>query len=496
MQQITSRKTQTQSSNTLTIVRQTKEASGRTIANDVHSKLNSTNHREIIQVKSGQHVQALLSQYKDCSFSIAGGRHSMGGQQFLTDGILLDTSQFNQVVAFDQNSGLLTVQSGMLWGDLVAALSKLNQQYKCHWSIIQKPTGADDISIGGSLAANIHGRVLGRKPFIADIERFTAIMADGTRSLVSRESNAELITLAVGGYGLFCFVEDITIRLTKSTPLVRKVELTDSENLIERLSQMQRQGAAYGDFQFCIDSNADTFLTNGILSVYFPITVNQDDAHTICNTNNLKLSEESWRELLRLAHVDKKKAFTTYSDHYQRTNGQVYASDTFQLSLYVPDYHDWLEDTCHSSNSKGSEMITELYVPKHKLHEFLATAKAALKSQCADVIYGTVRLIEKDDESFLAWAREEYACVIFNLHVDHDQVSLLRSKQSFRTLIDIALSMGGSYYLTYHRYASRKQLLQAYPQFKSFVDRKIHYDPQGRFRSNWFNRVCLSLEAA
>ena len=35
------------------------------------------------------------------------------------------------------------------------------------------------------------------------------------------------------------------------------------------------------------------------------------------------------------------------------------------------------------------------------------------------MIYGTVRLIERDDETFLAWARDRYACVIFNLHVEH-----------------------------------------------------------------------------
>ncbi|MBA3992127.1 MAG: hypothetical protein C0469_01275 [Cyanobacteria bacterium DS2.3.42] len=477
-------------------------ASNQTIANDVHSKLNSTNHREIIKVKSGLQVQALLRSphYKNYAFSIAGGRHAMGGQQFLTDGILLDTSQFNQVVDFDSDGGLITVQAGMLWGDLVTALGRLNQQHKCNWSIIQKPTGADDISIGGSLASNIHGRVLGRKPFIADIEHFTAIMADGKRATVSRTENAELFALAVGGYGMFCFVEDVTIRLIKSTKLVRKVELTDSCNLVDRLSQMQAEGATYGDFQFCIDSSADTFLTNGILSTYHPVA---DD--TACNTSNLNLSEDNWRELLRLAHVDKQKAFTTYSSHYQRTNGQVYSSETFQLSLYVPDYHDALQDGCHShssanptksSHSKGSEMITELYVPKNKLHEFLEASKTALKSQCADVIYGTVRMIEKDDESFLAWAKEDFACVIFNLHVEHDQISILRSKNSFRTLIDIALAMGGSYYLTYHRYASKQQLMLAYPQFKTFVGKKIEYDPQGRFRSNWFNQICLALESA
>ena len=53
------------------------------------------------------------------------------------------------------------------------------------------------------------------------------------------------------------------------------------------------------------------------------------------------------------------------------------------------------------------------------------------------VIYGTVRLIERDDESFLAWAKEPYACIIFNLHVVHtpqgvDQAAALRSAVSSR----------------------------------------------------------------
>lgn len=139
-------------------------------------------------------------------------------------------------------------------------------------------------------------------------------------------------------------------------------------------------------------------------------------------------------------------------------------------------------------------MISELYVPKDKLHAFLLAAKSALRKEQADIIYGTVRMIEKDNESFLAWARENFSCVIFNLHINHDQVSLLRAKQSFRTLIDIAISMGGSYYLTYHRYATRNQLLHAYPQFKEFIARKKHYDPNGRFRSNWFNQTLLCLE--
>ncbi len=458
------------------------------MANDVHSQLNRTRHKEIIQIRSGRQVQELLraSLGTDSSFSIAGGRHSMGGQQFLTDGTLLDTSKLNAVVNFSPKAGLITVQSGMLWADLVSALLLLNREHNCHWSIIQKPTGADDISIGGSLASNIHGRVLGRKPFIQDIESFTAIMANGERKTVSRTENAELFSLAVGGYGMYCFVETITIRLQTSTKLLRKVELAGSETLIEKLSKRQEEGATYGDFQFCIDQSADTFLTSGILSTYHPL-----ECSTKCDTGKLELTEDNWRQLVHLAHVDKQRAFQNYSDHYLRTNGQVYSSDTFQLSLYVNDYHEHLEK--RKAIRKGSEMITELYVPKTRLHAFLKAAKRALMRQCADVIYGTVRMIEKDNETFLAWARDDFACIIFNLHVNHDQVSILRCKQSLRTLIEIALSMGGSYYLTYHRYAAKEQLLTAYPQFKTGIAKKLQYDPYGRFRSNWFNQICLSL---
>ena len=54
------------------------------------------------------------------------------------------------------------------------------------------------------------------------------------------------------------------------------------------------------------------------------------------------------------------------------------------------------------------------------------------------MIYGTVRLIERDAESFLAWARQDYACVIFNLHTVHTEEGICDSADAFRRLIDRA----------------------------------------------------------
>jgi len=63
---------------------------------------------------------------------------------------------------------------------------------------------------------------------------------------------------------------------------------------------------------------------------------------------------------------------------------------------------------------------------------------------------------------------------------------LEKSRSDFQLLIDLALNYDGSYFLTYHRWATRDQLLRAYPQFPKFLELKPKYDPQEIFQSDWY----------
>ena len=76
--------------------------------------------------------------------------------------------------------------------------------------------------------------------------------------------------------------------------------------------------------------------------------------------------------------------------------------------------------------------------------------------------------------------------MIFNLHVDHTPAGVARAAGAFRGLIDRATGLGGSYYLTYHRFASRDQVLACYPQFPEFLRRKVAHDPGELFQSDWY----------
>jgi FAD/FMN-containing dehydrogenase len=250
--------------------------------------------------------------------------------------------------------------------------------------------------------------------------------------------------------------------------------------LIEAFEKRIADGFVYGDFQFSIERDSDDFLHKGVFSCYKPVSPD-----TPVTMNEKQLTDENWRQLLYLAHTDTKQAFNRYADYYLSSNGQIYWSDLHQLSIYPDNYHREIDARLHAPYP-ATEMITEIDVPRQELVGFLKEAREDFRKNETELIYGTVRLIERDDESFLPWAKQAYACTIFNLHVVHSPEGIQRTAAAFRRLIDMAARRGGSYYLTYHRDATRGQVESCYPQFAQFLHLKKQYDPDERFQSDWY----------
>jgi FAD/FMN-containing dehydrogenase len=195
---------------------------------------------------------------------------------------------------------------------------------------------------------------------------------------------------------------------------------------------------------------------------------------------------------LTLAHADKRAAFRKFTEFYLATDGQLYWSDTHQLNLYLESYHGALDQRL-GRGVRGSEMITEIYVPRSRLGAFMDEVREDFRTHQVDFIYGTIRLIEKDIESALPWARERYACIVFNLHVDHRPRSIVDARSAFTRLIDHAMEHGGSYYLTYHRFARPDQLLACHPGITQFLAAKRRFDPAGVFQSNWYRHILAEV---
>jgi hypothetical protein len=424
-------------------------ANGSVRVNDVHSRLNETRVRELVRPRTEEELIETVRRAgrRRLPLSVAGCRHSMGGQQFATDSICIDTRELSRILSFDKERGLIQAEAGIQWPQLIAGYLERQKEDELLWGIAQKQTGADTFTLGGSLSSNVHGRGLTMPPLIGNVESFHLITAKGEKLHCSREENHDLFRTAIGGYGLFGLISDVTLRLVPRRTLRRKVEMISARDLISRFQSRIKAGYLYGDFQFSIDEKSPDFLQAGVFSCYEPTEKN---APVIASR---QLREQDWLDLLTLAYTDRATAFQRYADYYRTTDGQTYWSDTNQLSTYLPDYAQKLRERVGGPES--SLVITELYVPRARLADFLSAAATLLCEETSPVIYGTVRLIEKDEESFLPWARDAFACVVLNLQTFHSPAGLKSAARLFRGLIDLAIEREGSYYLTYHRFATR-----------------------------------------
>lgn len=458
------------------------EASGDAapLLNDVHSRLNPTRPAALLAVTSLPTLRAAVAGALGRPISVAGGRHAMGGQQFATGGIVLDTRGMCRMLHLDRRCGLVEVEAGIQWYELVELLHRVQSGDREQWSIAQKQTGANRFTLGGSVAANCHGRGLQMGPIVDDVESLRVVTADGAVVSCSRTSNRELFSLVVGGYGLFGVIYSVTLRLARRRLLQRIVEVIKVDDLVDAVEARVQAGFCYGDLQFAIDPGSADFLRLGVFSCYRPVEADQ-----AVPGGQRALGEDDWLSLLVLAHQDKSRAFELYAQHYLATSGQLYYSDDHQLAVYLDDYHERLDEKLGDVEA-GTEMITEVYVPRHRLADFMAAAATELRKVEADLIYGTVRFTQADRDTYLPWAREAYACVVFNLHTPHTPAGIERSATAFRRLIDLAIARDGSYYLTYHRWAEREQLLACYPAFGNFLALKRKYDPGEVFSSDWY----------
>jgi len=452
-----------------------------TLVNDVHTGWNPTWVDRVEQPTSASEIQALIKTVRKHGkvISVSGSRHATGGQQFAQRSVLVDTRRMNRVFDLDTKSGVLTVEGGIEWPELIQGYLKAQSTVPV-WGIRQKQGGGDHMTIGGALSANAHGHCLGVPPMVSDVEWIEIVTADNHVQRCSRTEGKELFSLALGGYGLFGIITAVGLRLTLRRKVRRKVEML---TLAEASASVEGAGAnkaVFGYFQYNIDETSLEFMRTGILTTYEIVA-----AETPISDASTDIDEAPLASLLELAHEDRRSAYRHYGTFELSKTGNVEWSDLHQLSSYPSGYHARMDER-HTKQRKGADLVWEFYVTRGDLIAFLEDARKLLLKSETPLIYGTVRFIEQDRDSFLAWAKKRYACVIFTPHFADDAPEKRKAGELYRQLAQAATKRGGSFYLTYNRFAGRDEIDLAYPQFTEFLQLKRKYDPAQLFQSEWY----------
>ncbi len=132
------------------------------------------------------------------------------GDTCLNDaGALIDMRPMNRIVAFDEQSGLLTAQAGLMLSDVIAHVGPKG------WFPAVVP-GTRFVTLGGAIANDVHGKNHHRRgTFGCHVVSFTLLRSDGQVRRCCADENAELFRATIGGMGLTGLILDATIRLMK-----------------------------------------------------------------------------------------------------------------------------------------------------------------------------------------------------------------------------------------------------------------------------------------
>lgn len=121
---------------------------------------------------------------------------SYAAASFLNGGLSVSHRSFDRITDFDSTRGVVEVEAGI-------SLFHLHRFLTMHGLYLPIQPGHGRISVGGCIAADVHGKNQSRDgTFINQVESVTLVHPSHGLLELSRQDNAELFYLTCGGYGL------------------------------------------------------------------------------------------------------------------------------------------------------------------------------------------------------------------------------------------------------------------------------------------------------
>lgn len=276
----------------------------------------------------------------------------------IRSGKTVDLSRLNRILRLDPMHALLEVQASTPWHAIAAELRPGDERANVRTTM---PT------VGESICRNAAGP--DGTPAVSHVASLTLATPEGELRRVSRQRDAELFALTVGGYGLFGTIYSVTLRIGTLARAVERSTRPDEMTL-------RPQSRARHSLELLIPpGTVDEFMK---------------DTDTRCN---------DWR------------------------------------------------------------------IPLHSV--------------------STRRTVQEDD-TYLRWAKRDFAEVRLNFAAPAGLSASVRGTQLRHELIDAAIAAGGSFQIACTPDATREQTEQCYPQLKSFLAQKRHFDPHERLVNGWY----------
>ncbi|NML70578.1 FAD-binding oxidoreductase [Chryseobacterium sp. RP-3-3] len=441
---------------------------------DDASQLNLTKIDTLIKVPSSKtEIENQLRQIlkyareKKLKISIAGAQHSMGGHTIYPNGILLNMLPYKHM-ELDSENNILTIGSGALWEDAIKYLDKKGKSI----AVMQ---AFSSFSVGGSISVNGHGWQKNLPPVASTVVSFTLMNHNGEIMNCSREENPELFKLVIGGYGLFGIILDVKLKVVDNTALKYRYVRLSSDHYTDYykkfISDHPEVNLVFGRLKI----SDKHFLEEATIN-YFEKANEKPLPLSVQNAKNAETKRLVFRSTVN-SEYGKRLRWDLETGMNKVTKNAVYSRNEL-----LNDHVSLIEN----KDPNSTDLLQEYFIPERNFNQFIKDMKPVLKSSGLDLLNITIRAVNKDEDSYMNYAREN----VFGFVLLFNQKKTVKQENAMKILtnqlVDITLKNEGTFYLPYRLHIDRVKMKKVYPQTDSFFVLKRTYDPLEIFDNKFY----------
>lgn len=169
---------------------------------------------------------------------------SYAGASFSSNALSIDISRFDRILAFDAEQCWVDIEAG-------ASLGKLFEFLTPHGLHLPVQPGHPQITIGGCIAANVHGKnQYSEGVFASQVLELSLFHPDHGVVTCSQQENAELFDLTIGGFGLTGIILSARLAVSRLPGQAIREERIKVGNLKEAFHEIDRLKSDY-DMIYC-----------------------------------------------------------------------------------------------------------------------------------------------------------------------------------------------------------------------------------------------------
>lgn len=407
--------------------------------------------------------------------TIAGRRHSMGGQALLDHSLQLDMLSFNRI-SYNPETKTITAQAGATWKNV----QKLLNIHKRSVLVMQ----SDNIfTIGGSVSVNVHGWQVNEGPIASTIVGMTVITADGKIRKISPQHDPLLFSLVVGGYGLFAVIVEVEFKTTQNSELQFHARFTNPQNFSQIFEKMVSNNPkvelAYA--RLCVDHDK---LFDEVGIFWYERVSKRPASQELQQEPMVALK----RGIFRMSqYADSFKKLRWISEKYY-ANRQVEAGVLSRNNAMNTDIH-----ILWPLYGKNKDILHEYFIPQKNAYAFIQSFKQCILKHKMNILNVTIRDVKRDTISHLSYARKDvfaFVCLFSQSYTDEDEHKM---ENFTKDAIQRAVELGGTFYLPYRLHYDKALLKASYPMIERWIEHKNTYDPSYIFKSIFFEHILTSV---